>query len=136
MRSASSIISDPQQHRCFGFPRNPKIQEPEIGSLFRVKVDPTINYLQVAVPTVDPDERILVQKLSFPGLYRAVARYGYQDRVDHGQPFVLKLIEKVRCIEVLIKSKLLASIRIVKDTTVNRQRWLLVRCCDAQSVFR
>jgi hypothetical protein len=88
--------------------------------LFRVKVDPTIKYLQVAVPRVDPDERILVQKLSFPGLYRAVARYGYQDRVDHGQPFVLKLIEKVRCIE-LLKVKLLASIRIVKDTTVNRQ---------------
>lgn len=53
-------------------------------------------YWQVAVPRVDPEERILVQKLPYPGMYRAVARYGYLDRVDHGSAFVLKLTDRVR----------------------------------------
>lgn len=63
---------------------------------FRQIVDIVPLSSQVAVPRVDPEERILVQNLPYPGMYRAVARYGYLDHVDHGRDFVLKLTERVR----------------------------------------
>ncbi|GAQ87155.1 Potassium transporter family protein [Klebsormidium nitens] len=58
---------------------------------------------QVAVPRVDPEERILVQKLPYPGMYRAVARYGYLDRVNHGSAFVLKLTDRLSTLDPDIK---------------------------------
>lgn len=52
--------------------------------------------LQVPVPTVALDERLLVKPLEYPGFFRVVARYGYLDLVDHGPQFVALLLNRLQ----------------------------------------
>ena len=51
--------------------------------------------LQVPVPEVHEDERLLVKHLEYPGFYRVVARYGYIDQVDQGPAFVKRLLQQL-----------------------------------------
>ena len=51
---------------------------------------------QVAVPVVLPRERMLFSKAGLPGMYRAVLRFGYQDRIDLGPEFVGALVHEVQ----------------------------------------
>jgi hypothetical protein len=39
-------------------------------------------WYQVTIPEVEAAERLLLAPLEYKGFYRAVARYGYLDRVD------------------------------------------------------
>lgn len=55
----------------------------------------------MAIPSVDPDERLLLTKLAQPGFYRAIARYGYMDTVAHGENFINTLISKVAHMTVI-----------------------------------
>ncbi len=58
------------------------------------------------MPVVHGDERLLVKHLEFPGFYRAVARYGYVDRVDQGPAFIAALLQQLELEQrVLIASK-------------------------------
>ena len=43
-----------------------------------------------------PRERMLFSKAGLPGMYRAVLRFGYQDRMDLGPEFVAALVHEVR----------------------------------------
>jgi len=52
--------------------------------------------LQVAVPTVLPQERMLFSRAGLPGIYRAVLRFGYLDRVDLGPDFVAAVVHEAR----------------------------------------
>ena len=40
---------------------------------------------QVPVPAVAEDERLLVKPQPYPGFFRVVARYGYNDRIDQAR---------------------------------------------------
>lgn len=51
---------------------------------------------QVAVPTVLPQERMLFSRAGLPGIYRAVLRFGYLDRVDLGPDFVAAVVHEAR----------------------------------------
>ena len=51
---------------------------------------------QVAVPTVLPHERMLFSKAGLPGMYRAVLRFGYLDRIDLGSEFIATVVHEVR----------------------------------------
>lgn len=48
------------------------------------------------IPTVDPAERLLFSHTALPGVYRAVARYGYMERVRQDAAFVQLLTEQAR----------------------------------------
>lgn len=50
----------------------------------------------MAVPVVLPRERMLFSKAGLPGMYRAVLRFGYQERIDLGPEFVAALVHEVR----------------------------------------
>jgi len=41
--------------------------------------------MQVPIPHVVPQERLLLAPLEFRGFYKCVARYGYMDKVDQVQ---------------------------------------------------
>ena len=43
-----------------------------------------------------PRERMLFSKAGLPGMYRAVLRFGYQDRIDLGPEFVAALVHEVQ----------------------------------------
>ena len=43
-----------------------------------------------------PRERMLFSKAGLPGMYRAVLRFGYQDRIDLGPDFVAALVHEVQ----------------------------------------
>lgn len=53
------------------------------------------NAWQVAVSSVGPEERLLIVPTRHPGVLRCVARYGYQDRVNHGTAFVADMLTQV-----------------------------------------
>eukprot|EP00898_Chlorokybus_atmophyticus_P003945 jgi/Chlat1/4551/Chrsp29S00337 len=53
----------------------------------------------VAVPTVDADERFLVKQLAFTNFFHVIARFGYNDTADLDDGFVRAL---QRCIELEI----------------------------------
>ena len=59
-------------------------------------LNPARGWAQVAVPVVLPRERMLFSKAGLPGMYRAVLRFGYQDRIDLGPEFVAALVHEVR----------------------------------------
>lgn len=58
--------------------------------------DPAPN-AQVAVPVVLPGERMLFSRAGLPGMYRAVLRYGYMDRVNLGPDFVGAVVHEACC---------------------------------------
>jgi len=52
--------------------------------------------LQVAVSSVLPEERLLIRSVEeYPGIYHAIARYGYTDTIDHGADFLSKILDQV-----------------------------------------
>ena len=51
--------------------------------------------MQVPVPVVHEDERLLVKHLEYQGFYRVIARYGYVDQVDQGPAFITALMQQL-----------------------------------------
>ena len=45
---------------------------------------------------MDPEERLLFSHTTLPGIYRAVVRYGYMDRIEHNAAFVQTMSAQVR----------------------------------------
>lgn len=43
-----------------------------------------------------PHERMLFSKAGLPGMYRAVLRFGYLDRIDLGSEFIATVVREVR----------------------------------------
>ncbi|KAI0233845.1 hypothetical protein L0F63_001733 [Massospora cicadina] len=60
---------------------------PEIAVFVTVRV--------VVVPSVLPQERFLLTRLSISGFYRCVARYGYMDAVEDGDSFARAMVREL-----------------------------------------
>ncbi|KAK9835990.1 hypothetical protein WJX81_004040 [Elliptochloris bilobata] len=54
-----------------------------------------VHVRRVAVPVVLLHERMLFSKAGLPGMYRAVLRFGYMDRIDLGPEFVAAVVHEV-----------------------------------------
>lgn len=51
----------------------------------------------MAVSSVLPEERLLIRSVEeYPGIYHAIARYGYTDTIDHGADFLSKILDQVK----------------------------------------
>eukprot|EP00884_Botryococcus_braunii_P022819 jgi/Botrbrau1/9220/Bobra.0028s0016.1 len=61
--------------------------------LFEVNIFLTNRF--VPVPEVMPKERLLVEQLGVKGFYHVIARYGYMERVQQGQGFMIVLLDHV-----------------------------------------
>ncbi|KAK9808702.1 hypothetical protein WJX72_002233 [[Myrmecia] bisecta] len=79
---------------AFGLPAIFPTLVSRFGALHRTIILLTVR--QVAVPTVLPEERLLVLPLVQEGIVRVVARYGYSDEINHGAEFVATLAAKVQ----------------------------------------
>ena len=63
--------------------------------------------MQVPVPVVHGDERLLIKHLEYPGFYRVIARYGYVDQVDQGPAFITALMQQLELEQrIIIASKM------------------------------
>jgi KUP system potassium uptake protein len=63
------------------------------NSVPKICVFVTIRY--VVVPTVLPEERFLISRLSINGFYRCVARYGYMDFIEEGKEFSQMMVDSI-----------------------------------------
>ena len=63
--------------------------------------------MQVPVPVVHGDERLLIKHLEYPGFYRVIARYGYVDQVDQGPAFITAVMQQLELEQrIIIASKM------------------------------
>ena len=66
-----------------------------VRTLHQILVFTTIRYLPVR--TVLPEERILVGRLGYKGVYRCIARYGYMDVINlQGYEFMDQVIQNMQ----------------------------------------